>query len=72
MLADSTYQFSTKSSFKIGEDAPQFKKYNFDNYNYEKFDIQTKTVSDTVKKKGLFGRLGDAIAGKVDVQKKVQ
>lgn len=69
MLADSTYQFSTKSSFKIGEDAPQFKKYNFDNYNYEKFDIQTKTVSDTVKKKGLFGRLGDAIAGKVDVQK---
>ena len=69
MLADSTYQFSTKSSFKIGVDAPQFKKYNFDNYNYEKFDIQTKTVSDTVKKKGLFGRLGDAIAGKVDVQK---
>lgn len=69
MLADSTYQFSTKSSFKIGEDAPQFKKYNFDNYNYEKFDIQTKTVTDTVKKKGLFGRLGDAIAGKVDVQK---
>ncbi|RKE86602.1 sensor histidine kinase [Epilithonimonas arachidiradicis] len=69
LLADSTYQFSTKSTFKIGEDAPKFKKYNLNNYNYEKFDIQTKTVSDTVKKKGLFGRLGDAISGKVDVQK---
>lgn len=69
MLADSTYQFSTKSSFKIREDLPKLKKYNFNNYNYDKFDIQTKTVADTVKKKGLFGRLGDAIAGKVEVQK---
>jgi len=69
MLADSSYQFSTKSSFKVSEDLPKFNKYDFNNYNFEKFDIQTKTVSDTVKKKGLFGRLGDAIAGKVDVQK---
>lgn len=69
MLADSSYQFSTKSSFKVNEDVPKFKKYDFNNYNFEKFDIETKTVSDTVKKKGLFGRLGDAIAGKVDVQK---
>lgn len=69
LLADSSYHFSTKSSFKVSEDLPKFKKYDFRNYNYEKFDIQTKTVSDTVKKKGLFGRLGDAIAGKIDVQK---
>ena len=69
MLADSTYQFSTKSSFKIREDFPKLKKYDFNNFNFEKFDIQTKTISDTVKKKGLFGRLGDAISGKVDVQK---
>ena len=69
MLADSTYQFSTKSSFKIREDLPKLKKYDFNNFNFEKFDIQTKTISDTVKKKGLFGRLGDAISGKVDVQK---
>lgn len=69
LLADSSYHFSTKSSFKVIEDLPKFKKYDFRNYNYEKFDIQTKTVSDTVKKKGLFGRLGDAIAGKIDVQK---
>ncbi len=69
LLADSSYQFSTKSSFKVSENLPKLRKYDFNNYNFEKFDIQTKTVSDTVKKKGLFGRLGDAISGKVDVQK---
>jgi len=68
LLADSSYQFSTKSSFKIREDLPKLKKFNF-NYNYDKFDIQTKTISDTVKKKGLFGRLGDAISGKDNVRK---
>lgn len=68
MLADSTYQFSTKSSFKVREDLPKMKKYDF-YYDYKKFDIQTKTVSDTIKKKGLFGRLGDAIAGKDNVRK---
>jgi len=68
LLADSSYQFSTKSSFKVREDLPKMKKYDF-HYNYEKFDIQTKTISDTVKKKGLFGRLGDAIAGKDNVRK---
>lgn len=69
LLADSSYQFSTKSSFKVSENLPKLRKYDFNNYNFEKFDIQTKTVSDSVKKKGLFGRLGDAISGKVDVQK---
>ncbi|WP_312767840.1 HAMP domain-containing sensor histidine kinase [Epilithonimonas sp.] len=70
LLADSTYQFSFRSSFKIRENnAPTLKKFDLNNYNYEKFNIETKTVSDSVKKKGLFGRLGDAIAGKVDVQK---
>ena len=68
LLADSTYQFSTKSNFKIREDLPQLKKADFD-YNFDKFDIQTQTYSDTVKKKGLFGRLGDAIAGKENVRK---
>ena len=68
LLADSSYQFSTKSSFKVREDLPKMKKYDF-HYDYEKFDIQTKTISDTVKKKGLFGRLGDAIAGKDNVRK---
>jgi Signal transduction histidine kinase len=70
LLADSTYQFSSRSSFKIRENnAPTLKKFDLNNYNYEKFNIETKTVSDSVKKKGLLGRIGDAIAGKVDVQK---
>ncbi len=70
IMADSVHQYSSASTFKFREDqAPIFKKFDLNNYNYNKFDIETKTVSDTVKKKGLFGRLGDAISGKVDVQK---
>jgi hypothetical protein len=68
LLADSSYQFSTKSNFKIREDLPKMKKYDL-RYDYAKFDIETKTISDSVKKKGLFGRLGDAIAGKDNVIK---
>lgn len=68
LLADSTYQFSTKSSFRVREDLPKMKKYDF-HYDYKKFEIKTETVSDTVKKKGFFGRLGDAIAGKDNVRK---
>lgn len=67
-LVDSSYQFSTKSNFKIREDVPKLKKFEF-NYNLDKFDIHTQTSKDTVEKKGLFGRLGDAISGKVNVQK---
>lgn len=70
ILADSVHQYSSASTFKFREDqAPVFKKFDLSDYNYNKFDIETKTVSDTVKKKGLFGRLGDAISGKMDVQK---
>ncbi len=68
LLVDSTYQFSTKSNFKIRDELPKIKKYDLD-YNFEKFDIQKQTYSDSVKKKGLFGRLGDAIAGKENVRK---
>lgn len=68
LKVDSTYEFSTKSNIKIPEDLPKLKKYNFD-YNFDKFEVQTKTYSDTLKKKGLFGRLGDAIAGKENVRK---
>lgn len=67
-LIDSTYQYSTKSNFKINKDLPQLTKYDLD-YNLDKFDVETKTYSDTVKKKGLFGRLGDAISGKESVRK---
>ena len=67
-LVDSSYQFSTKSNFKMREDIPKLRKFDF-NYNMDKFDIHTQTSLDTIEKKGLFGRLGDAIAGKVNVQK---
>ncbi|WP_326982492.1 HAMP domain-containing sensor histidine kinase [Chryseobacterium sp. MYb264] len=67
-MIDSTYGYSTQSNFKINKELPQLKKYNFD-YNPDKFDIETKTFTDTIKKKGLFGRLGDAISGKENVRK---
>jgi hypothetical protein len=67
VLIDSTYNFSTQSnlkpnnSFKIQKYTPE--------YHFDKFDLETKTYTDTVKKKGLFGRLGDAISGKETVRK---
>lgn len=67
-LVDSTYKFSTSSNTRIPDELPKLTKYKFD-YNFDKFEVQTKTYSDTVKKKGLFGRLGDAIAGKENVRK---
>ena len=67
-LVDSTYEYSTRADFRIKDNLPELKKYNLD-YNFDKFNIETKTFSDTVKKKGLFGRLGDAISGKENVRK---
>ena len=67
-LIDSTYQYSNHSNIKIDNVFPKLNKYNL-NYSFDKYDIETKTYSDTVKKKGLFGRLGDAIAGKDVVRK---
>lgn len=68
LLVDSSFQFSTKSNFRLQNELPKFKKMDFD-YSFDKFDIQQQTYADTIQKKGLFGRLGDAIAGKVNVQK---
>ena len=67
-LIDSSYQYSTKTNLKTDDRIPKLKKYNLD-YNFDKFDVETKTISDTVKKKGFFGRLGDAISGKENVRK---
>lgn len=67
-LVDSTYEFSTSSAVRIPDELPKLTKYKFD-YDFDKFEVQTKTYSDTVKKKGLFGRLGDAISGKENVRK---
>ena len=68
ILVDSTRQYSTNSNFRGRDELPKPKKYDL-NYNFDKFEVQTKTYSDTVKKKGLFGRLGDAISGKEIVRK---
>lgn len=70
VLIDSSYQFSTNSNFKARNDLPKLKKYDFGN-SLDKFDfnVETKIYTDTVKKKGLFGRLGDAISGKENVRK---
>ncbi|MBO6186241.1 MAG: HAMP domain-containing histidine kinase [Chryseobacterium sp.] len=70
LLIDSTYEYSTKSNFKVPTSLPPLKKYE-GNYNLDKynFHVETKTITDTVKKKGLFGRLGDAISGKENVRK---
>ncbi|MFL9834338.1 sensor histidine kinase [Chryseobacterium terrae] len=70
LLIDSTYQFSNKSNFNEPVSFPKIKKY-VSNYNLDKynFDIEKKIITDTVKKKGLFGRLGDAISGKENIRK---
>jgi signal transduction histidine kinase len=68
LLVDSTYQFSTNSNFIAREELPKAVKYNL-KYDFDKFEVQTKIFSDTIKKKGLFGRLGDAISGKENVRK---
>ncbi len=70
-LIDSTYQYSSQPDFKINNfDIPSFKKYSV-NYDFDKFDVvlDTKVFKDTIKKKGLFGRIGDAISGKGEREK---
>jgi signal transduction histidine kinase len=70
MLVDSTHEYSTQSNFREPLPIPSPKRY-INNYNLDKynFDIETKTIVDTVKRKGLFGRLGDAISGRQNVRK---
>ncbi|PZU22615.1 MAG: sensor histidine kinase, partial [Chryseobacterium sp.] len=67
-MIDSTYQFSTESNLKPNNNSFKIQKYTPE-YHFDKFDLETKTYTDTVKKKGLFGRLGDAISGKETVRK---
>ncbi|WP_263004525.1 sensor histidine kinase [Chryseobacterium edaphi] len=67
-LVDSTSQLSTNSNLKIRDELPKLKRFDYD-FNLDKFEVQKKTYTDTVKKKGLFGRLGDAISGKENVRK---
>uniref|UniRef100_A0AAU6WV83 Uncharacterized protein n=1 Tax=Chryseobacterium endophyticum TaxID=1854762 RepID=A0AAU6WV83_9FLAO len=49
-LIDSTYEYSSKSNLKTQNNFPKLEKFNAD-YNFDRFNIETKTFSDTVKKK---------------------
>ncbi len=63
LIVDSTYLLSINSNLRGSDEVPQLKKYDYQD-NFEKFEVQTKTYSDTLKKKRLLGRLSDAILGK--------
>ena len=65
-LIDSVYETSLNQPAKIEEKQYEPKKYKDD---FDDFNIQTRTYADTIKKKGFFGRLKDAVTGKVDIQK---
>ncbi|WP_278353609.1 sensor histidine kinase [Chryseobacterium gleum] len=65
-LIDSVYQNSLNPPSNIEDKQYVPVKYKND---FEDFKIQTRTYADTIKKKGFFGRLKDAVTGKVDVQK---
>ncbi|MDW9381505.1 HAMP domain-containing sensor histidine kinase [Chryseobacterium sp. JV558] len=65
-LIDSVYQSSLNPPQKIEDKQYEPAKYKND---FDDLKIQTRTYADTVKKKGFFGRLKDAVTGKVDVQK---
>jgi len=68
LMIDSTTQLTTKSLYKKPDVLPKMKKFDFD-YDFSKYDVETKTYSEPVVKKGIFGRLGDAIAGKENIKK---
>lgn len=65
-LIDSVYQFSMNLPAKVEEKPFELTKFK---NNFENLEIKTETYADTIKKKGLMGRLKDAISGKVNVQK---
>lgn len=68
ILIDSTQEYTTKTGFKLREEMPVFNNY-FLEETPETFDVTTETYTDSVRKKNLFGRLGDAITGKETVRK---
>ncbi|MDQ0781459.1 two-component system sensor histidine kinase BarA [Chryseobacterium sp. W4I1] len=67
-VIDSVYQSSLNPPVKIQDQHYELEKYE-NKDNFEDLNIQTRTYSDTIKKKGLMGRLRDAISGKENVRK---
>ncbi len=66
-LIDSLSQSSMMYVGQKNDVRPRYKSLEFDDLDV-KISIKTETKVDSVKKKGLFGRLGDALGGKVEVQ----
>lgn len=67
-LIDSTQQFTQNANQSKPKQLPKIEKYHFD-YNLDQYDVKTETYKDTIQKKGLFGRLKDAITGTENVRK---
>lgn len=67
-LLDSVESVSSSVSARSDVANPELKKLNL-NFDFAKYDVEKQTYTDTLKKKGLFGRLKDAIAGKENVRK---
>lgn len=67
-LIDSLSQNSMMYVDQKKDVRPRYESLEFDDLAV-KISIETETKVDSVEKKGLFGRLGDALGGKVDVQK---
>lgn len=67
-LIDSTQNYTQNTTKSQPKQLPKIKKYHFD-YDLDQYDIKTETYKDTIQKKGLFGRLKDAITGTENVRK---
>ncbi|MEN2434405.1 HAMP domain-containing sensor histidine kinase [Weeksellaceae bacterium A-14] len=67
-VIDSAKEVSVISSTQLQHPVPPVRRYH-PNFDYGKYDVQKQTYTDTLRKKGLFGRLKDAITGKETIRK---
>lgn len=65
---DSVVHFQSPSTFALGAKSIQLKPYNYKDV-LSSIQVESTKEVDTVKKKGFFSRIGNAVSGKVDVQK---
>lgn len=70
-LIDSTYKTKINDEPKNKEiQIPNIEKFVRPDLNFDKYNVETKVYTDSVKKKkNLFGRIGDAIKGKESVRR---
>jgi two-component system sensor histidine kinase BarA len=65
---DSLNQFQLPTNWVINSESAYLKPYNYKEV-LNSIQVASSKEVDTVKKKGFFSRMGNALAGKVDVQK---